>query len=135
MLIFAFLALLLPSPIVVAPVGVCYGHLANNLPPPTDVINLLQSNGISNVQIFNPDPSTLQSFSDSGIKLMIGVPNEILPYLATGNHTLSLQCIDSIANQTYLFRSKKSYINQVIHKQNLSNHGTQLGSQDYNNHI
>ncbi|TXG60826.1 hypothetical protein EZV62_012189 [Acer yangbiense] len=89
--------------VVAAPVGVFYGHLANNLPLPADVINLLQSNGISNVRIFNPDPSTLQSFSVSGIKLMIGVPNEILPYLATGNHTLSLQCIDSIANQTYQF--------------------------------
>ncbi|KAK0575835.1 hypothetical protein LWI29_007946 [Acer saccharum] len=88
---------------VAAPVGVCYGHLANNLPPPADVINFLQSNGISNVRIFNLDPSTLQSFSGSGIKLMISVPNEILPYLATGNHTLSLQCIDSIANQTYQF--------------------------------
>ncbi|KAK4842426.1 hypothetical protein QYF36_021392 [Acer negundo] len=95
MLIFAFLAFLLPSSTVAAPIGVCYGHLANNLPPPADVINLLQSNGISNVRIFNPDPSTLQSFSGSGIKLMIGVPNEILPYLANGNPTLSLQWLQS----------------------------------------
>ncbi|KAK2636498.1 hypothetical protein Ddye_031290 [Dipteronia dyeriana] len=95
MLIFAILAFLLPSPTVAAPVGVCYGRLANNLPPPADVINLLQSNGISNVRIFNPDPSTLQSFSGSGIKLMIGVPNEFLPYIATGNPTLSLQWLQS----------------------------------------
>ncbi|KAL5759824.1 hypothetical protein ACOSQ2_018662 [Xanthoceras sorbifolium] len=74
-----------------APVGVCYGRLANNLPTPTDVINLLQSNGISNVRIFNPDPTTLRSFSGSGVRLMIGVPNEVLPSLATGNPTFSLQ--------------------------------------------
>ncbi|XP_074296331.1 glucan endo-1,3-beta-glucosidase-like [Silene latifolia] len=65
-----------------AQVGICYGTVASNLPPPPTVVSVLQSNGIGTVRIFKPDPEVLQSFSGSGIRLMIGVPNEVLPSLA-----------------------------------------------------
>lgn len=80
---------------VAAPIGICYGRVADNLPRPSDVINLLTSNGISNVRVFNPDPLTLKSFSGTGISLIIGVPNEILPSLAAGSPTFSLEWLQS----------------------------------------
>ncbi|KAL5723786.1 hypothetical protein ACHQM5_007138 [Ranunculus cassubicifolius] len=65
-------------------VGVCYGRVANNLLPPTQVVNLVKLNGITKVRLFDADPTVLQAFSGSGVSLMIGVPNEILPDLASG---------------------------------------------------
>ncbi|KAF5198285.1 Glucan endo-1,3-beta-glucosidase [Thalictrum thalictroides] len=64
--------------------GVCYGQVANNLLSPPEAVNLIKSNGISKVRLFNADPSILQAFSGAGVELMIGVPNEILPDLASG---------------------------------------------------
>ncbi|XVF84987.1 hypothetical protein PTKIN_Ptkin17bG0082800 [Pterospermum kingtungense] len=60
-----------------------------------EVINILKSNGISNVRIFDADPLTLQAFSRTGINLMIGVPNEILPSLASGTPTFALQWLQT----------------------------------------
>ncbi|XP_073057165.1 glucan endo-1,3-beta-glucosidase-like [Primulina eburnea] len=78
-----------------APVGVCYGRVANNLPPPSEVVSLLKSNGISRIRLFNPEPEALAPFSGSRIELMIGVPNEILPTLANGTMLTALQWVQS----------------------------------------
>ncbi|KAL3835573.1 hypothetical protein ACJIZ3_010309 [Penstemon smallii] len=78
-----------------AQVGICYGRVANNLPPPTMAIDLLKSNGIQRLRLFNPDPAALKPFYGTGIELMIGVPNEILPTLANGTITTSIQWLQS----------------------------------------
>ncbi|CAK9174463.1 unnamed protein product [Ilex paraguariensis] len=64
--------------------GVCYGRVSNNLPQPSDVLNLIKSNGITRIRLFKADPDALKPFSGIGIQLMIGVPNEALPSLANG---------------------------------------------------
>ncbi|KAF6155447.1 hypothetical protein GIB67_019973 [Kingdonia uniflora] len=63
----------LPSSVV----GVCYGRVANKLIPPMDVVSLLISNGISKARIFDADPTTLKAFSNTGIELIIEVPNKV----------------------------------------------------------
>ncbi|KAJ8439542.1 hypothetical protein Cgig2_007059 [Carnegiea gigantea] len=78
-----------------APVGICYGRVADNLPPPATVVSLLQSNAIPMVRIFKPDPEVLRSFSGSGIDLMVGVPNEILPALANASIDFCLQWLQA----------------------------------------
>uniref|UniRef100_A0A5B7BXY5 Glucan endo-1,3-beta-D-glucosidase n=1 Tax=Davidia involucrata TaxID=16924 RepID=A0A5B7BXY5_DAVIN len=92
---FFCLFILLPHLTAAAPIGICYGRVANNLPPPSDVINLLKSNGISRIRLFNIDPNTLRAFSGEGIALMIGVPNEVLPSLAGGTVNSALQWLQS----------------------------------------
>ncbi|XP_003631271.3 glucan endo-1,3-beta-glucosidase-like [Vitis vinifera] len=92
--LFSVFLLLLHST-AAAPVGICYGIVANNLPPASNVVNLLKSNGISNIRLFNADPDTLKPFSGTGIQLMIGVPNEVLPSLATGTVNVSLDWLQS----------------------------------------
>ncbi|XVE85080.1 hypothetical protein DITRI_Ditri17bG0063500 [Diplodiscus trichospermus] len=94
-LLISLLIFLLPSEAVAATLGICYGRVADNLPPTFQAINILKSNGISNVRIFDADPRTLQSFSGTGINLMIGVPNEILPSLASGTSDLALQWLQT----------------------------------------
>ncbi|CAK9182750.1 unnamed protein product [Ilex paraguariensis] len=78
-----------------APVGVCYGRVANNLPLPSDVLSLIKSNGITRIRLFKADPDALKPFSGTGIELMIGVPNEALPSLANGIVNYSLEWLQS----------------------------------------
>ncbi|KAF9626707.1 hypothetical protein IFM89_038881 [Coptis chinensis] len=80
----SYVLLILSSSTAAASIGVCYGRVANNLLPPPDVVNLLNANGISNVRLFDADPTILQAFSGAAVELMIGVPNENLPDLASG---------------------------------------------------
>ncbi|KAF8040798.1 hypothetical protein BT93_B2891 [Corymbia citriodora subsp. variegata] len=78
-----------------APVGICYGRVANNLPAPPSIVEILKSNQISNVRLFNAEPATLQSFYGAGINLMIGVPNEDLPALSAGTAATAIQWLQS----------------------------------------
>ncbi|XP_050278296.1 glucan endo-1,3-beta-glucosidase-like [Quercus robur] len=78
-----------------APIGICYGRVANNLPQPSSVVNLIKSNGIKYVRLFDIDPTTLKSFSGTRINLTIGVPNELLPFLANAKEATTLSWLQS----------------------------------------
>ena len=63
-------------------VGVCYGQIANDLPPPAEVIDLYKANGIKRMRIFNPNSETLEALRGSNIELIIGVYNNDIQNLA-----------------------------------------------------
>ncbi|KAK1425866.1 hypothetical protein QVD17_21228 [Tagetes erecta] len=77
------------------PIGICYGRVANNLPPPINAINIITTNGISSIRLFNPNPESLQPFSGTEIQLTIGVPNEDLPFIATGTTIIAQDWLQS----------------------------------------
>ena len=56
-------------------VGICYGQIANDLPPPAEVIVMYKANGIERMRIFSPNPKTLQALKGSNIELLVGVDN------------------------------------------------------------
>lgn len=64
-------------------IGVNYGTLGNNLPSPKEVANLLLTTTLRNVKIYNPDPAIMQAFANTNIKLIVGVPTESIPNIAT----------------------------------------------------
>ncbi|KAM7253900.1 hypothetical protein ACFE04_031582 [Oxalis oulophora] len=64
------------------PIGVNYGVLGNNLPPPPDVIALIKSRGITKVRIFEPFPDILDALSGSGIEVIVGSLNSDIQPLA-----------------------------------------------------
>ena len=64
-------------------IGVNYGRIANNLPPASKVVSLLKSQGLNRVKIFNSDPAVLKALSGSGIKVTVGLPNELLSAAAS----------------------------------------------------
>lgn len=73
-----FLILTLTLPFSAAyHVGVNYGTVANNLPPPHQVVNFIKTKtNINHVKIFDTNPDILAAFSGiTGISLTVTIPN------------------------------------------------------------
>ncbi|KAL2925022.1 Glucan endo-1 3-beta-glucosidase 14 [Bienertia sinuspersici] len=58
--------------------GINYGRIADNIPSPEKVVQLLRGAKIRNVRIFDFDHSVLQAFSGTGLELVVGLPNGYL---------------------------------------------------------
>ncbi|KAG7541035.1 X8 domain [Arabidopsis thaliana x Arabidopsis arenosa] len=56
-------------------IGICYGRNADNLPSPNRVSELVQHLNIKFVRIYDANIDVLKAFANTGIELMIGVPN------------------------------------------------------------
>lgn len=69
---------LLSLPLIVSSIGINYGQVANNLPPPKNVIPLLKSVGATKVKLYDADPQALRAFSGSGFDLTVALGNEYL---------------------------------------------------------
>uniref|UniRef100_A0A7N0VKV6 Uncharacterized protein n=1 Tax=Kalanchoe fedtschenkoi TaxID=63787 RepID=A0A7N0VKV6_KALFE len=63
-------------------VGVNYGLLGNDLPPPSRTIEVLKSGAVTKIRIFTPDHGVLDALRGSDIEVFIGTLNEDLPALA-----------------------------------------------------
>lgn len=62
--------------------GVNWGTTKTSHPlPPYIVVNLLKSNNIDKVRIFDSDPLVLQALSGSNIKVTLGIPDFMLQSL------------------------------------------------------
>ncbi|TVU38695.1 hypothetical protein EJB05_12079, partial [Eragrostis curvula] len=72
----ALASLLLSSCADASEVGVSYGRVANDLPDPAKVSKLLKDNGITMVRIYDANSAVLTSLANTGIKVMVMVPNE-----------------------------------------------------------
>ncbi|XVF53361.1 hypothetical protein PTKIN_Ptkin05aG0093200 [Pterospermum kingtungense] len=67
-------------------IGVNYGTIADNLPPPPQVAHyLLESTVINRVRIFDADPDILKAFAHTGIAVTVTVPNDQIPRLTKLN--------------------------------------------------
>uniref|UniRef100_A0A2N9EES3 glucan endo-1,3-beta-D-glucosidase n=1 Tax=Fagus sylvatica TaxID=28930 RepID=A0A2N9EES3_FAGSY len=51
--------------------------------PPNIVVKLMKDNGFDKVKLFEADPGALKALGRSGIKVMLGIPNEFLAPLAS----------------------------------------------------
>lgn len=71
--------------IVAGSLGVCYGGTGNadNLPNEVETVKLYQTFGIEKMRIYAPYTQILQALRNSGIQLIVGVPNDILKTVAT----------------------------------------------------
>ncbi|KAK3009247.1 hypothetical protein RJ639_015119 [Escallonia herrerae] len=59
-------------------IGVNWGTTSSHPLPPPKVVELLKSNNITKVKLFDADPLVLQSLSGSRIEVTVGIPNSML---------------------------------------------------------
>jgi len=62
-------------------VGINWGTEASHPLPPSKVVELLKSNGIVKVKLFDADPKVLRALSGSNIGVTIGIQNSMLKSL------------------------------------------------------
>ncbi|PHT53166.1 hypothetical protein CQW23_07628 [Capsicum baccatum] len=100
-------------------IGVNYGLLGDNLPPPAQVINFLKSKSIQNIKIFDPNTDVLKALEDSGLSVILRTRNEDLQALAT-DPTFATNWIltnviphASTINFTYISAGNVSYIRTI----------------------
>ncbi|WOG94244.1 hypothetical protein DCAR_0313537 [Daucus carota subsp. sativus] len=65
------------------PVGVTYGTFADNQPSAQEAVGLVQSVGIRRIRLYGPDHNALNSLRNTGIEVVLGVPNDHLPWIAS----------------------------------------------------
>ncbi|XP_027172774.1 glucan endo-1,3-beta-glucosidase 12-like [Coffea eugenioides] len=59
-------------------IGVNYGRIADNLPSASKVAELLKSQGLDRVKVYDTDPAVLKALAGSGVKVTVDLPNELL---------------------------------------------------------
>ncbi|KAF8411825.1 hypothetical protein HHK36_004384 [Tetracentron sinense] len=64
-------------------IGVCYGTQGDNLPSPTDVINLYKRSNIEMIRLFEPLAEVLEALRGSNLLVSLGVRNEDLQSLSS----------------------------------------------------
>lgn len=64
-------------------IGVNYGQVADNLPPPPVTANLLKSTTIGKVRLYGADGAIIQALAGTGIGIVIGAANSEIPALAS----------------------------------------------------
>ncbi|KAJ6409735.1 hypothetical protein OIU84_009267 [Salix udensis] len=64
-------------------IGVNYGQVADNLPPPSATAKLLQSTAVQKVRLYGADPAIIKALANTGIGIVIGAANGDIPALAS----------------------------------------------------
>ncbi|KAA0041635.1 hypothetical protein IC582_007400 [Cucumis melo] len=82
--VFVFFSFLLATDIVYSQsfIGINYGQVADNLPPPSATAKLLQSTSIEKVRLYGADPAIIKALANTGIGIVIGAANGDIPALA-----------------------------------------------------
>ncbi|XP_051125800.1 glucan endo-1,3-beta-glucosidase 14-like [Andrographis paniculata] len=65
--------------------GINYGQVGNNLPPPEKVLELLRSLKLTKARIYDTNPQVLAAFANSNVDLIVTVENQMLPTLSDPN--------------------------------------------------
>ncbi|XP_060168394.1 glucan endo-1,3-beta-D-glucosidase isoform X1 [Lycium barbarum] len=82
-LVFLVLLQFLSSAESQAFIGINYGQVADNLPPPSETVKLIQSTSIEKVRLYGADPAIIKALANTGIGIMIGASNGDIPALAS----------------------------------------------------
>eukprot|EP00257_Ricinus_communis_P005461 XP_002519678.2 glucan endo-1,3-beta-glucosidase 11 [Ricinus communis] len=65
----------------VTSLGINYGQVANDLPPPQKVLDLLTSLKLTRARIYDTNPQVLTAFANSNVEIIVTVENQMLAVL------------------------------------------------------
>lgn len=63
--------------------GCNWGTRSTHPLPAEIVVRLLKDNGFNKVKLFEAEPEPLKALANSGIEVMVGIPNDLLASLAS----------------------------------------------------
>ncbi|CAO2148475.1 unnamed protein product [Urochloa humidicola] len=86
------LGIIASTPRSVDSIGVCYGMSGSNLPPASTVIGMYESNGFKAVRLYAPDKAALEALGGTGIRVLVGAPNDVLSNLTDKKAATSWVC-------------------------------------------
>eukprot|EP00250_Pteridium_aquilinum_P014394 c21961_g1_i1 orf=176-832(+) len=69
--------------------GINYGRIANNLPPPAEVVMILQSISVTKTRIYDANATVLRAFANSKISIIVGIGNEDVGSLTNPSFAMS----------------------------------------------
>lgn len=78
-----FLVSLLGEILLVEGLACNWGTRATHPLPPDIGVKLMKDNGIDKVKLFEVVPEVMKALGNSGIQVMVGIPNELLAPLAS----------------------------------------------------
>ncbi|GAA0184795.1 hypothetical protein Leryth_026930 [Lithospermum erythrorhizon] len=62
-------------------IGICYGRNADDMPSPDKAVQLIQQHNIKHVRIYDSNIQIIKAFANTGIEIMVGIPNsDLLPF-------------------------------------------------------
>ncbi|XP_076907458.1 glucan endo-1,3-beta-glucosidase 11-like [Bidens hawaiensis] len=67
--------------VFVESLGINYGQVGNDLPPPSKVLQLLKSLKVTKTRIYDTNPDILTAFAGSGVDIIVTVENNMLATL------------------------------------------------------
>lgn len=80
--------------------GINYGRVANNLPSPDKVVELLKSSGLNRVKLYDTEATVLTALANSEISVVVALPNELLASTAA-DQTFSDNWVQSKISKFY----------------------------------
>ncbi|CAM8884267.1 unnamed protein product [Rhodiola kirilowii] len=104
-----------------AKVGVNYGQLGNNLPTPSDSIDLIKKLKAGRVKLYDANPEILKALGNTNLQVSVMVPNEIIANISA-NHSLAYQWIRTNVVPFYP-KTKIRYVlvgNEILSSQSLN---------------
>lgn len=72
-------------PMAESAIGVNWGTVSFRKLKPSTVVDLLRDNKIPKVKLFETEHGVLKALMGSGIQVMLGIPNEMLPLLSSSS--------------------------------------------------